>query len=83
VAAYVIGILCASVHFSYGLWLFAAKWGITTGEKGRRNFGAVCAAICLLFLVLGYSAMYSFLTTPQQPIPEPGSHMATQAQLSH
>ena len=33
-AFYVIGILCASVHLSYGLWLFAAKWGITSGPQG-------------------------------------------------
>jgi succinate dehydrogenase / fumarate reductase cytochrome b subunit len=80
-AFYVVGILCASVHFSYGLWLFAAKWGITASEKGRRNFGVVCAALCLFFLALGYTSMYSFLTTPQQPIPEPGSHVTEQARL--
>ena len=39
VAAYVIGIIAASWHFSYGLWLFAAKWGITVGEKARKKLG--------------------------------------------
>jgi succinate dehydrogenase / fumarate reductase, cytochrome b subunit len=68
VAFYTVGILCASVHFSYGLWLFAAKWGITAGAKGRRRFAYACAAICLLLLVLGYSAMYSFFKYPMQPM---------------
>jgi len=67
-AFFIIGIACASVHFSYGLWLFCAKWGITAGEKGRRNCGVVCALICLLFLTLGYTSMYAFLSTPQQPV---------------
>ncbi len=37
VAAYVIGITAASWHFSYGVWLFAAKWGITVGEQARKK----------------------------------------------
>ena len=42
VALYVIGIMAASWHFSYGLWLFAAKWGI----HGRRA-GAAQIWLCL------------------------------------
>ena len=79
-AFYIIGVLCASVHFCYGLWLFAAKWGITTGVKGRRNFGVVCAALCLFFLMLGYSAMLAFLTTPQQPV-TPAAHTTERSAL--
>ena len=32
-------------HFAYGVWLFAAKWGITPGETARRRFGYVCVAL--------------------------------------
>ena len=78
VAFYAIGILCASVHFSYGLWLFAAKWGITTGERGRRNWGYFCALVCLFFLGVGYLAMFSFFQWPQQPVNEPAPHTITQ-----
>jgi len=80
-AAYVVGVFCASVHFSYGIWLFAAKWGITTGAQGRRRFGYVCAAVCLFFLVLGYAALYSFLRTPPQPVTAPESPVAEEARL--
>ena len=68
VAFYAVGIVCASWHFAYGLWLFAAKWGITTGDKARRRFGYVCVAIGLLFVGVGAATMYSFLSTPIEPI---------------
>jgi succinate dehydrogenase / fumarate reductase cytochrome b subunit len=67
-AFYTVGIFCASWHFAYGLWLFAAKWGITTGDAARRKFGYVCFAIGLLFILVGAATMYSFLNTPLQPL---------------
>lgn len=67
VAFYAVGILCASWHFAYGIWLFAAKWGITVGDKARRRFGYVCLAIGLLFVGVGAVTMYSFLSTPTEP----------------
>jgi len=67
VAFYAVGIVCASWHFAYGLWLFAAKWGITSGDKARRRFGYVCLAIGLLFVGIGAATMYSFLNTPIEP----------------
>jgi succinate dehydrogenase / fumarate reductase cytochrome b subunit len=68
VAFYVLGILCASWHFSYGLWLFAAKWGITSGDRARRKFGYVCALIFVGFIGVGAAILYSFLSTPLQPL---------------
>jgi len=67
VAFYAVGIICASWHFAYGIWLFAAKWGITVGDKARRRFGYVCLAIGLLFVGVGAVTMYSFLTAPVDP----------------
>jgi len=68
IAFYALGIFAASWHFAYGLWLFAAKWGITTGDAARRKFGYVCFAIGLLFMTVGALTMISFLRTPLQPI---------------
>jgi len=34
--------------FAYGIWLFAAKWGIVSGEQARRRFLAVCLGFFLL-----------------------------------
>jgi succinate dehydrogenase / fumarate reductase cytochrome b subunit len=67
VAFYAVGILCASWHFAYGIWLFAAKWGITVGDQARRRFGYVCLMIGLLFIGVGAVTMYSFLNAPIKP----------------
>lgn len=75
VAFYAIGIFCASWHFAYGLWLFAAKWGITQGPIARRRWGYVCALIGATFIVVGALTMYSFLSTPQQPVHANGSDL--------
>ena len=32
-AIYVIAMIATTWHFAYGIWLFAAKWGITPGDK--------------------------------------------------
>jgi succinate dehydrogenase / fumarate reductase cytochrome b subunit len=67
VAFYAAGIFCASWHFAYGLWLFAAKWGITQGPIARQRWGYVCFLIAVVFVAVGAVTMYSFLTTPAQP----------------
>jgi succinate dehydrogenase / fumarate reductase cytochrome b subunit len=67
IAFYGVGIIAASWHFSYGLWLFAAKWGITVGETARRRFGYVCLALALGLVAIGGTSMYGFLKAPYRP----------------
>lgn len=64
IAFYAVGIIAASWHFCYGLWLFAAKWGITTGEKARRRFGYVCLVLAIGLVAIGAASMYGFLKVP-------------------
>lgn len=64
---YVVGIVCASWHFAYGLWLFAAKWGIAQGPIARRRWGYVCVAIAIAFIAVGLATLTAFRSTPQQP----------------
>lgn len=59
-AFYVIGITVASWHFAYGLYLFAAKWGITVSERSRKGFGVVCTAIAVLFIAVGLATVSAF-----------------------
>jgi succinate dehydrogenase / fumarate reductase cytochrome b subunit len=73
VAFYAVGIIAASWHFSYGLWLFAAKWGITTGERARRRFGYICAALALGLILIGAISVYGFFRAPYQPASESNS----------
>ena len=65
---YLVGIIAASWHFAYGLWLFAAKWGIVTGDRARRRFGYVCAIIAVVFVAVGMATMRSFFHWPLQPV---------------
>jgi len=80
VVFYAVGIIAASWHFSYGLWLFAAKWGITTGEKARQRFGYICLVLALGLIALGALSMYGFLSTPRQVLdPNAPENIAMQA----
>jgi succinate dehydrogenase / fumarate reductase cytochrome b subunit len=60
-AVYVIAMLAVCFHFSYGIWLFCAKWGITPGEKARRRFSYVCTALFVILAVLGLASLYAFV----------------------
>jgi succinate dehydrogenase / fumarate reductase, cytochrome b subunit len=79
VAFYFAGLTCASFHFAYGLWLFAAKWGFIVGEQGRKRFGLVCLVIGLALTAMATGTVYAFVTTPQSQVP----HMQEFLQLQH
>jgi succinate dehydrogenase / fumarate reductase cytochrome b subunit len=80
VAFYAVGIVAASWHFGYGIWLFAAKWGITVGQQARRRFGYVCVLIALAFMLVGGLSLKAFVSPDSNwHWAEPGSH-AEQAQ---
>jgi succinate dehydrogenase / fumarate reductase, cytochrome b subunit len=68
IAFYALGIVAASWHFSYGIWLFCAKWGITTGEVARRRLGYVCVLLAIGLIAIGGASMYGFLSAPYHPI---------------
>ena len=73
---YVIGLIAASWHFAYGIWLFAAKWGITTGEAARRGFLKICLAFFVLLSVVGLASLYTFRASyPQQPTDPAGARI--------
>jgi succinate dehydrogenase / fumarate reductase cytochrome b subunit len=67
---YVVGLLAASWHFAYGIWLFSAKWGIVTGEQSQQRLLRLCLAFFLLLSVVGLVSLYTFRTRFQQPISE-------------
>jgi len=66
-AIYVIAMIATCWHFAYGVWLFAAKWGITPGEKARKTFGYVCAAGGLLICAMGLASIFAVVTAPPAP----------------
>jgi len=72
-AIYVIAMIATCWHFGYGVWLFAAKWGITPGDRARRRFGYVCgavgAALCLMGPISIYAVVYKYPNAPDDVMP--------------
>ena len=60
-AFYIVAMIATCWHFAYGVWLFAAKWGITPGDRARRNFGYICGAAGVLLAAIGLASMYAFV----------------------
>jgi succinate dehydrogenase / fumarate reductase, cytochrome b subunit len=66
-AIYVIAMIATTWHFAYGIWLFAAKWGITPGDKARNQFGYVCAAFGTALCLMGLASIFAVVTAPPAP----------------
>jgi len=64
---YVVGLIAASWHFAYGIWLFCAKWGIVSGDKARKRFLVVCLTFFFVLTGVGLASLTSFRTHAQQP----------------
>lgn len=80
-AVYVIAMIAVCWHFAYGVWLFAAKWGITPGETARRRFGWVCLVGGVLLAAMGLASMWAFISpkykdTPENITPAASLHLA-------
>jgi len=77
-AIYVIAMIATCWHFAYGIWLFAAKWGITPGDKARKRFGYVCTAggtaLCLMGLLSIYAVVWKYPNHPENALPNVEQH---------
>jgi succinate dehydrogenase / fumarate reductase, cytochrome b subunit len=71
---YVVGLISASWHFAYGIWLFCAKWGIVSGEKARKRFLVACLAFFFVLSGVGLGSLTKFRSTPQQATDLAGAH---------
>ena len=69
-AVYIIAMIAICWHFSYGIWLFAAKWGITPGATARKRFGYVCAAFGVVILFIGLASIWAFIEPKYQNAPQ-------------
>ena len=83
VAFYVIGLTAASWHFAYGVWLFAAKWGLVVGEQGRKKFGYACLVIGLALAGMAAGSVYAFITTPEGQVPNMQEYRQLQQSASY
>ena len=69
-AVYAIAMIAVCYHFSYGIWLFCAKWGITPGNKARQRFAYVCAVIGIILCGMGLASLYAFVGPKFKNAPE-------------
>jgi succinate dehydrogenase / fumarate reductase cytochrome b subunit len=69
-AVYIVAMIAICWHFSYGVWLFAAKWGITPGVTARKRFGYVCAALGVLLAAMGLASIWAFVGGKYPNVPE-------------
>jgi succinate dehydrogenase / fumarate reductase cytochrome b subunit len=76
-AFYIVAMIAICWHFAYGIWLFAAKWGITPGVKSRQRFGYVCAALGVILAVMGLWSIAAFVTAPPAPDNVPAATLTT------
>jgi succinate dehydrogenase / fumarate reductase cytochrome b subunit len=76
---YVVGLIAASWHFAYGIWLFCAKWGIVSGEKARKRFLAFCLVFFFALTGAGLASLTSFRSHAQQPTDPAGASMVETA----
>jgi succinate dehydrogenase / fumarate reductase cytochrome b subunit len=65
-AFYAVGIVAASWHFGYGLFLFAAKWGIVTGTKAQKRAQLAGVGLSVALALAGLLSLYAFVKTPPQ-----------------
>jgi succinate dehydrogenase / fumarate reductase, cytochrome b subunit len=72
---YVAGLIAASWHFAYGVWLFCAKWGIVSGEKARKRFLVLCLAFFLVLTSAGLASLTSFRSHAQQSTDPEGASL--------
>jgi succinate dehydrogenase / fumarate reductase cytochrome b subunit len=71
---YIVAMIAICWHFSYGVWLFAAKWGITPGETARKRFGWACTGLGVVLAVMGLWSIWAFVggqypNVPENPLP--------------
>lgn len=81
-AFYVIGLLAASWHFAYGIWLFCAKWGIVSGDRAQKRLLNLCLAFFLLLSVVGLASLYTFRARFQDAGGQNGNVAVTQPAAS-
>ena len=69
-AIYIIAMIAICWHFAYGVWLFAAKWGVTPGVESRKRFGYVCIALGVGLAVMGLAGIWAFVGGQYPNVPE-------------
>ncbi len=57
---YVVGIVASAYHFSYGLWNFSIRWGITISERAQNKMAKVSQFAFVAISAIGILALVGF-----------------------
>lgn len=68
---YLLGVLTASYHFSYGIWNFAIRWGLAISQSAQRKIQKFSAFAFVAITLIGWLALVGFL------IPHPAGKVAS------
>ncbi len=58
---YMLGVAASTYHFSYGIWNFCIRWGITVSEKSQIRMQKVATGAFVGLTLLGWAALGGFL----------------------
>lgn len=58
---YLVGILFASYHLSYGVWNFCIRWGITVSERAQHKMRTFAMGMFIVVTIIGWAAILGFL----------------------
>lgn len=57
---YVIGVVASAYHFSYGIWNFCIRWGITISDRAQDRMGKFATGAFVLISLIGIMALVGF-----------------------
>jgi succinate dehydrogenase / fumarate reductase cytochrome b subunit len=69
-AFYMVGIIAASWHFGYGLYLFCSKWGITVSDRSRKGMLAFSTLVAVALIAVGFATVAAFFNPQWRNTPE-------------
>lgn len=70
---YMIGVLAATYHLTYGIWNFCIRWGITISEKSQMSMAKFSFGAFVALTLVGWTALFGFFN----PIFEDKGHEDT------
>lgn len=57
---YVVGVLASAYHFSYGIWNFCIRWGITISERAQSKMASFATGLFAVISAIGIMALVGF-----------------------
>lgn len=82
-AFYIIGLIAASWHLAYGIWLFCAKWGIVVGDKAQKRLLNLCVLFFAVMSIVGLVSLYTFHSRFQNQQGQDGNIVNTRPVIPH